>query len=177
MLVLFALVQAATAQETEKVSGNQRSAQISLAQKFMLIKYDKNNTKTWYAVMSYPVTYYNYYAVYGKNVKPYGKDINDVMMMGDKKRHDFAAAASSLFSGLSIHVATATELHRALAKHYNLSSENGPYSHTTNGFYLACDYSTYKRMRKLIKMYLSNQNSTSPPRRRPARVAHGSGVG
>ena len=172
-LALLTIVLTATAQETrEKVSRNRISAQISFAQKFMLIKLDKKNEKTWYAVMSYPVTYYNYYAVYGKNVKPQGRDINDVMMMGDKKKRDFAADAAKLYSGLSFHVATATELQRALGRNYNVASENGPYSHATNGFDLACPYSTYLRMKKLIKAY--RDQLSSPPRR---TNSHGNGVG
>lgn len=152
-MILFAITLTATAQ-----NDNQMSALISLSNKFTLIKWDKQDSKTWYAVMSHPISYYNYYAVTGKNIRPKNRDVNDVITRG-VDREKFAAKASSLYSGMFFHVATATELQRALAKHYNISSENGPYSCATSGFYLACDYKTYKRMKLKVKEYLEEKKS------------------
>ena len=171
MFVLTVITLTATAQD-----GNRRSAQISLAQKFVLVKYDKDDQKTWYAVMSFPVTYYNYYAVTGRNIRPQNKDINSVIMMGDNEKQKFAHAASNLFDGVTFRVASTTELHRALSKHFNIQSENGPYSCATNGFYLSCSYKTYKRMKKLINEYLSDKKSKQVKKTKQTKIRNGKGA-
>lgn len=142
---------------------------VNLAQKFMLIK-----TKKPYAVMSYPVTYWDYYIITGKNIRPTYRSAVDVApISGHEDRVKVAKKASQLYSGITVHVATASELHTALGLRYNISSENGPYSHATSGFYLAMDYDSYKKMKKLVSQYRSG---TKPSKRRKPRKNTG-GVG
>ena len=142
---------------------------VNLAQKFMLIKTNKP-----YAVMSYPVTYWDYYIITGKNIRPSYRSATDVApISGHEDRIKVAKKASQLYSGITVHVATASELHTALGLRYNISSENGPYSHATNGFYLAMDYDSYKKMKKLVSQYRSG---TKPNKRRKPRRNTG-GVG
>ena len=50
-MILFAITLTATAQ-----NDNQMSALISLSNKFTLIKWDQQDSKTWYAVMSHPIS-------------------------------------------------------------------------------------------------------------------------
>ena len=58
-----------------------------------------------------------------------------------------------LFFNPKFHIASTSELYKALNLHYNIQSENGPYSIATKGFYLVTDYTGYQRMKALVKKY------------------------
>lgn len=129
--------------------------QISLAQNFMLI----TKAKTPYAVMSHPITYWQYYVVTGKKITPPSKSVTEVapFYTDNKAKENFAKQASLLWGGIKVHVATAAELQTALKYHYNISSESGPYSHTTKGIYLAMSEANYKKMMKWVQQHNRQQ--------------------
>ena len=148
-VLLVAIVMGATAQN---MSSQRRAQLVASSTKFALIK-DGKNKKNWFAVMYFPVSYGDYYGVTGKNKRPRNSSITDVMAMGDTDKRKFVQACNSFDNRMKFHVATTSELYKALNKRYNIQSENGPYSIATKGFYLAMDYNSYKRMKALVKKY------------------------
>ena len=139
-MVLMALALTAGAQNISQ----QRRAQLTASStKFTLVKIGKNK-KNWYALMYFPVSYGDYYGVTGVNKRPRNASITDVMMMSDTDKFD---------KKMKFHIASTSELYKALNLHYNIQSENGPYSIATKGFYLVTDYTGYQRMKALVKKY------------------------
>ncbi len=136
----------------QNMSSQRRAQLVASSTKFALIKIGKD-TKKWYALMYFPVSYGDYYGVTGKNKRPRNASITDVMSMSDTDKRKFVQACNAFDNRMKFHVATTSELYKALNKHYNIQSENGPYSIATKGFYLAMDYNSYKRMKALVKKY------------------------
>ncbi len=125
----------------------------SLSTKFVVIK-DGEDKKKWYVLMNYPVSYGDYYGVTGINKRPRNANIFDVITsLSEPEKRRFVKAINSIDSRMQVRIATANQLQNALSKKYNISSENGPYSIATNGFYLYMSYNSYLRMRQLRKQY------------------------
>ena len=74
-----------------------------------------------------------------------------LVKVGKNKKNWFALMYFPVSYGF--HIASTSELYKALNLHYNIQSENGPYSIATKGFYLATDYTGYQRMKALAKKY------------------------
>ena len=147
--LLVAIVMGATAQNLSQ----QRRAQLKASStKFTLVKVGKNK-KNWFAVMYFPVSYGDYYGVTGVNKRPRNESITDVMMMSDTDKKKFLKALNAFDKKMKFHIASTSELYKALNLHYNIQSENGPYSIATKGFYLVTDYTGYQRMKALVKKY------------------------
>lgn len=105
-----------------------------------------------FAVMNYPVTYYDYYAIYGKKATPpAGRGITEVMYITDTQKKNIAETATKYFTGSTIRVATSAVLHEALQRHLNIQSESGPYNSVTKGFYLYMDYKSYQNFMKYVQ--------------------------
>lgn len=131
----------------------QRRAQLKASStKFTLVKVGKNK-KNWFALMYFPVSYGDYYGVTGVNKRPRNESITDVMMMSDTDKKKFLKALNAFDKKMKFHIASTSELYKALNLHYNIQSENGPYSIATKGFYLVTDYTGYQRMKALAKKY------------------------
>lgn len=125
----------------------------SLSTKFVVIK-EGEDTKKWYVLMFYPVSYGDYYGVTGINKRPRNANIFDVITsLSEPEKERFVKAINSIDSRMQVRIATANQLQNALSKKYNISSENGPYSIATNGFYLYMSYNSYLRMRELRKQH------------------------
>ena len=119
----------------------------------MVIKEDEDKKK-WYVLMYYPVSYGDYYSVTGINKRPRNANIFDIITgLSESEKKQFLKACNSIDSRMQVRIATPNELQYALNKKYNISSENGPYSIATNGFYLYMSYNSYLRMRELRKQY------------------------
>jgi hypothetical protein len=147
--LLVAIVMGATAQN---MSSQRRAQLVASSTKFALIK-DGKNKKNWFAVMYFPVSYGDYYGVTGVNKRPRNESITDVMMMSDTDKKKFLKALNAFDKKMKFHIASTSELYKALNLHYNIQSENGPYSIATKGFYLVTDYTGYQRMKALAKKY------------------------
>ena len=125
----------------------------SLSTKFVVIK-EGEDKKKWYVLMNYPVSYGDYYGVTGINKRPRNANIFDVITsLSEPEKERFVKAINSIDSRMQVRIATANQLQNALSKKYNISSENGPYSIATNGFYLYMSYNSYLRMRELRKQH------------------------
>ena len=134
-----------TATTTPSADQERISAIKGFATKFVVV-----NKK--FAVMNYPVTYYDYYAIYGKKATPpAGRGITEVMYVTDTQKKNIAGAATKYFTGATIRVATSAVLHEALQRHLNIQSESGPYNSVTKGFYLYMDYKSYQNFMKYVK--------------------------
>jgi uncharacterized protein YjhX (UPF0386 family) len=103
--------------------------------------------------MYFPVSYGDYYGVTGVNKRPRNASITDVMMMSDTDKKKFLKKLNAFDKKMKFHIASTSELYKALNMHYNIQSENGPYSIATKGFYLVTDYTGYQRMKALVKKY------------------------
>ena len=147
--LLVAIVMGATAQN---MSSQRRAQLVASSTKFALIK-DGKNKKNWFAVMYFPVSYGDYYGVTGVNKRPRNESITDVMMMSDTDKKKFLKALNAFDKKMKFHIASTSELYKALNLHYNIQSENGPYSIATKGFYLVTDYTGFQRMKALAKKY------------------------
>ena len=153
VFLLVALMGMATSAVAQNYDSNRQKAMYDASSKFIVV--DKK-----FAVMNYPVTYYDYYAVTGK--KANGRNsITAVMPMSTNDRARFSQAASAIDKKMTFHVATTNELQQALQKKLNIQSEAGPYNFTTQGFYLAMDYQRYLRMQSLRKQYGGDNVRTS----------------
>lgn len=152
ILVFMVLMALALTAGAQNLNSQRRAQLVASSTKFTLVKIGKN-TKDWYALMYFPVSYGDYYGVTGKNKRPRYASITDVMPMSDMDKKKFVQACNSFDNRMKFHVASNNELQKAVNKRYNIQSENGPYSFATKGFYLAMDYESYKRMKALVKKY------------------------
>ena len=153
--VFVALLGMTTVTMAQNYDNNRKKAMYDASGKFTVVD-------NKYAVMYYPVTYYDYYAVTGKKVNG-RKGINDVMPMQQNDRVRFAQDASALNKKVSFHVASSSELQQALQKKKNIQSESGPYNTSTKGFYLAMDYQSYQAMQALRNQHNKVNNIKTKP--------------
>ena len=152
MLVWMVLMALALTAGAQNISQQRRAQLTASSTKFTLVKIGKNK-KNWYALMYFPVSYGDYYGVTGVNKRPRNASITDVMMMSDTDKKKFLKTLNAFDKKMKFHIASTSELYKALNLHYNIQSENGPYSIATKGFYLVTDYTGYQRMKALVKKY------------------------
>ena len=137
--------------------------------KFSLVT--QGSAATSYAVMNYPITYYDVYAITGKWTNPRNVGINDVVVMTLDKQKDLASQASQLYvinnqSKMAMELATDDQLNKAIQKRINIQSESGPYNHSTKGFYLSMPFksNTVKlRFKKELEKILASSTQTGEP--------------
>ena len=157
MVVLIATSVTTTAQDWMK-DNNRVQAVYDFFGKFIYV--DKE--KPAYCVMNYPITYMDVYAITGKWTNPHGVSINAVVNVPDGERKKLATQAQQFYNNLNVHVATSSELSRALKLRYNIQSEGGPYNYSTKGFYLATPKRSYVKIlllrKKLKPIIQSNDN-------------------
>ena len=151
MLAIIAITMTASAQMP--TDEGQLKALYDFSSKFTLVKIQSIKP---YAVMWYPVTYYDYYAGTGKKMNPRNVGINAVYALSDNEKKKFVAQLNQLDKKITVHLATQKELTDAINyRRYNIQSENGPYNVVTRGFYIAMDKASYERMQQLRKRYNS----------------------
>ena len=158
MLAIIAITITASAQfPTDE---GQLKALYDLSSKFTLVKPQSGKP---YAVMWYPVTNYNHFAVYGKKWDKY-LGINKVIVMPDGIKKMLVNKINKFDSKLKVRVATHKELTDAINnRRYNIQSENGPYNVVTKGFYLSMDEASYMRMQELRKRYNNRGGNNGNP--------------
>lgn len=111
--------------------------------KFRLVATE--SAATSYAVMNFPITYYDVYAITGKWTNPKKVAIDAVVVMTLDQQKELASQASQLYirnnqSKMKVELATDDQLSKALEKRLNIQSELGPYNFTTKGFYLSMSF-------------------------------------
>ena len=137
LTAVFAMSMTAKAQDW--LGDNARVKAVSdFLQKFRLVTQETPK----YAVMNYPITYYDVYAITGKWTNPRNVAVNDVVVMTLDQQKDLASQASQLYvinnqSKMAMELATDDQLNKAIQHRFNIQSEQGPYNHTTKGFYLS----------------------------------------
>lgn len=109
-----------------------------------------------YAVMNYPITYYDVYAITGEWTNPRNVAINDVIVLSQTKQIDMAKQASQFYvvnrqSKIKFNRATDSQLSKAIHHRLNIQSELGPYNYTTKGFYLSMSGDSYKNLQQFQK--------------------------
>lgn len=127
----------------------------------------KENPK--YAVMNYPITYYDIYAITGEYTNPKNVGIDEVVMMPDNEQKEIAKKASLLYvnastkvSKLKTEVARPIQLSKAIQHRINIQSEGGPYTYATKGFYLSIPYESYLSLTGLKKKVYEKLSSQNP---------------
>lgn len=151
MVAVFAMTTTVSAQMP--ADKGQLKALYDFSSKFTLVKPQSGHLKP-YAVMWYPVTYYDYYAGTGKKMNPRSVGINAVYMLSDVEKKKFVEKLNKLDKKITVRLASNEELRTAIDnRRYNIQSENGPYNVVTKGFYISMDQASYKRMQELRKKY------------------------
>lgn len=139
LTAVFAMSMTANAQDW-KADLERVKAVSDFLKKFSLVT--QGSAATSYAVMNYPITYYDVYAITGKWTNPRNVAVNDVVVMTLDQQKDLASQASQLYvinnqSKMAMELATDDQLNKAIQHRFNIQSEQGPYNHTTKGFYLS----------------------------------------
>ena len=149
MLAIFAMTLTVSAQMP--TNPEQLKALYDFSSKFTLVRIKSVKP---YAVMYYPVTYYDYFAGMGKKMNPRNVGINAVYALSDAEKKKLVAQLNKLDKKITVRLATNKELTDAINnRRYNIQSENGPYNVVTKGFYISMDEASYKRMQQLRSQY------------------------
>lgn len=146
LVLMIALLAVTTTVSAQKVSREeQANAMIDMMRMFAPVGKE-------FAVMTYPVTWRQYRVISGKKL-PKGTSIMSVVMLSSPEQKKVAdAMTKNDGNGVKYRVATSAELQKALQKRINISSEAGPHTHVTKGFYLAISYNDYLKIQQMLQV-------------------------
>ena len=139
LTAVFAMSMTAKAQEWKNDHARVQAV-ADFLKKFRLVTQETPK----YAVMNYPITYYDVYAIIGRWTNTRDVGISDVVRMTPEQQKELAEQASQLYqSKMKLELATDDKLSKAIHHRLNIQSELGPYTNATKGFYLSMSMESF----------------------------------